>query len=265
MMGRTHALTGWAAASLAFPLLSVTDLRLVVAVPLAAAGATLLPDLDSPSSTMSRSLGPVSGVLSRAVRWCSARVWAATATRYDRRDPRSDIGHRHLTHTVPACVVFGVVAWLAVVGVGAGLGRVVPQVPGQVLGAVAAGLVCGALAVPAARYVLQAVPGVGFRDASRGAPVVGVVVAVLAGWGQVPPVVVGVVVGVGALVGVLGDWFTPHGVPLLWPVVFQGKRWWMHRFVWTFATDEDSRAEKVVRRACGFAGVASWVLLVPVW
>lgn len=265
MMGRTHALTGCAAATLGLQLLSVTDPRVVVVLSLAAAGAALLPDLDTTSSTMAGSLGPVSRGLSGAVRWCSVRVWEATATRYDRRDPRSDIGHRHLSHTVPAAVVFGVVAWLVVVGLSVSLGWVFPGVSEQVVASLAGAGVCGVLAVPAARCVLQAVPGVGRREAARGAPVVGVVVAVLAVWGQVQPVVVGVVVGAGALVGILGDWFTPHGVPLSWPFVFRGKRWWMHRFVWTFATAHDSGVEKGVRWGCvGVCGL-SWLVLIPDW
>lgn len=265
MMGRTHALTGCAAATLALPLLSVTDPRVVVSLSLAAAGATLLPDLDTTSSTMARSLGPVTRCLSRVVRWASTRVWVATATRYDRDDPRADIGHRHLSHTIPACVVFGVLAWLVAVGAGAGLVRLLPQVPEQVLGSVAAAVVCGALAVPAARYVLQAVPGVGWREAAGGAPVLGLVVVLLGAWGGVHPVVVGVVVGAGALVGVLGDWLTPHGVPLSWPFQVKGKRWWMHKCVWTFPASDDSQAEKFVRWASVGLVVTSWVLLIPDW
>lgn len=34
-----------------------------------------------------------------------------------------------------------------------------------------------------------------------------------------------VAVSLGCLVHVLGDWLTDSGVPLLWPVVSQGKRW----------------------------------------
>lgn len=265
MMGRTHALTGWAGATLTLPLLTVTDPRLVLVAGMTAAGATLLPDVDSTSSTMANSLGPITRGLSHVVRWISTAVWSASATRYDREDARSDVGHRHLTHTLPACAVAGVVAWALVLGVASAIAYL-PWGVGEEVGlAVAAGLVCGAISVPAARYVLEAVPSVSVRAAGRAAPAVGVVVAVCGAWAQVDPVWVGVLVGAGALVGVLGDWLTPHGVPLSWPCVFKGKRWWMHQFVWTFPTAADSKEEKFVRWVSVGVGVTSWVALVPAW
>lgn len=265
MMGRTHALTGWAAATLTLPLLSVTDPRLVLVAGMTAAGATLLPDVDSTSSTMANSLGPITRGLSRLVRYISKVAWAASATHYDREDARSDVGHRHLTHTLPACVVAGVVAWVLVLGVAAAIAHLPWGVEEEVRVAVAAGLVCGAISVPAARYVLEAVPTVSKRAAARSAPVAGGVVAMCGAWAQVDPVWVGLLVGAGSLVGVLGDWLTPHGVPLTWPMVFKGKRWWMHQAFWTFPTAEDSKEEKLVRWTSVGAGVTSWVALVPPW
>lgn len=265
MMGRTHAVSGWAAATLTLPLLNVTDPRIVLALSMAAAGATLLPDLDSTTSTMARSLGPVTHYLSRLVRWSSRRAWAWTATDYDRADPRRDVGHRHLSHTLPACLLAGVMAWVVTVGAGFGLGKILVGVEAQVVSSVAAGLVCGALAVPAARYVLAALPGVGEALARQASPAVGGVVALVGAWGQVSAVTVGVVVAVGAVVGVLGDWLTPHGVPVTWPVVVRGKRWWMHQCRWTFRTGEDSPQEKFIRWACVGLGITSWVTLVPSW
>ncbi len=264
MMGRTHAVTGWAATTLALPLLGVTDAGVVLALSMAAAGATLLPDLDSSTSTMTQSLGPITRALSRLVRWCSQSAWVLTATDYDRVDARQDVGHRHLSHTVPACVLAGVVAWAVAVGAGLGLGRVLPGVDAVLLGSVASGVVCGVLAVPAARHVLAAV-GVGGAFARRAAPGVGVVVAVGGAWGQVDPLVVGVVVAAGAGLGVAGDWLTPHGVPVAWPWVVRGKRWWMHRCWWTFPTGDDSKPEKFIRWSCVGLGITSWVVLVPSW
>ncbi|MET9712581.1 metal-dependent hydrolase [Nocardiopsis alba] len=265
MMGRTHALTGWASATLTLPLLGVTDPRLVLVAGMTAAGATLLPDVDSPSSTMTQALGPVTRLLSRLMRWLSKRMWVATATRYDREDPRTDVGHRHLTHTVPACVAAGVVAWGTVVGVAAVLTAPSWGLDTELGSAVAAGLVCGAVSVPAARYLMEAVPAISRREAARVAPVVGVVVALCGAWAHLDPVWVGVVVGAGALVGVAGDWLTPHGVPLFWPVAYRGKRWWMHRCRWTFTTGADSREEALVRWTSIGLGVTSWVVMVPGW
>lgn len=83
MMGRTHALSGVVAAlavvGLAAPTTDGAHLAPLVAA--TAAGAALLPDLDHPSSTMSRMLGPVTGLVSRVLSTLSG-------------------GHRQLTHSL---------------------------------------------------------------------------------------------------------------------------------------------------------------------
>ncbi|MGQ4271035.1 metal-dependent hydrolase [Nocardiopsis changdeensis] len=264
-MGRTHAMTGLAAASLAGPLLSVTDPRVLLVLGAVGAGATLLPDLDTRSSTAARALGPVSQAVSRAARRLSEVVWAATATRLDREDPRPDTGHRHLTHTLPACGVFGVLAWVACLLAGAVAGWVLGAFGGPdaaVFGPRAGvAVVCGALAVPAARLVLLLVPGVGRAQVHQGVVAAGAVVAAAAAWAEVAAWVVGVGVCGGALLGVLGDALTPHGVPLSWPRIHRGRRWFMHRTRWTFPAKDDSRPEKCVRALCWAGTAAGWVLL----
>ncbi|CAM3864565.1 metal-dependent hydrolase [Nocardiopsis rhodophaea] len=70
------------------------------------AGAALLPDLDYPTSTATRSAGPVTAVLCRVVRAASSTVWRATRTPADDGGYSDGTGvHRHLTHTLPAAAV----------------------------------------------------------------------------------------------------------------------------------------------------------------
>jgi membrane-bound metal-dependent hydrolase YbcI (DUF457 family) len=97
-MGRTHAASGGLAFAASAPLLSglgvdLSPVGLAVGV-VAAAGAALLPDLDHPSSTVARSLGPLSGALARVVAAISG-------------------GHRQGTHSLVGVASFTVLALLA--------------------------------------------------------------------------------------------------------------------------------------------------------
>lgn len=69
-------------------------------------GAALLPDLDHPPATVSRSFGPVTKVLSRGVDGFSVGVY--NLTRF-KNDPHRDGGHRTFTHTVVFAALLGVV------------------------------------------------------------------------------------------------------------------------------------------------------------
>lgn len=200
------------------------------------AGAGLLPDLDHPGSTATRSQGPASRAVSRGVRALSSWTWRAT------RSPRDDGGyrdgtgtHRHLTHTAPACVLTGFTA--AVLSV-------------HVYGAA---VVLWLLVSLGLRGLGQCLTG---RDrealsswltVSLGALLItGVVVGVA----PPHPVLLGLVVAAGAWVHVLGDWLTSAGVPLAWPLRVRGKRWWMYRSPLAFNADADSWQERAVRWAC---------------
>lgn len=245
MMGSTHAATGAfvATATLAVTPLAVTVSDVVV-VGLVAAGAALLPDLDSRSSTATHSLGPATRAVSRGVRTLSVAAWRWTATPRDRSGPERDREHRHLNHTLVAAVGWGVlaavvaalhplVALLVVVGLG-GLGAVV---------------------------LVRAIPGGrSYAPLMSAATAVGIV---FTQW-QDPfgPAVVGVTVGAGMAVGIVGDWFTSMGVPLAWPARVRGKRWWQYRSPWTFATSRESPQEKWIRRICLIGTLMSVVFVV---
>lgn len=228
MLGVSHAATGLLVGAVLGAAVGAHPVDVVVCAAVGA-GAALLPDLDEPGSTVGRSLGAVTRGVSGVLRSVSSRVYRATATSYELGDSRSDGGHRYLTHTVPAVLGFGAVAWgVAVLG-WVGLGVVVFAMAALGLGCVAREF--GRKAVQAAGLAAAAVAGAA------------VVLGSVPGW------LVACVVSVGALTHVLGDWLTRSGVPLLWPLTHRGKRWWMLRSPVAFVTGQ-SPVETVIRWVC---------------
>lgn len=108
MMGRVHGCHG-ACAGLALG----AGIGVPAAWQLALGGAGMvggyLPDLDTPSSTASRFLGPVTGVLSWVVRGTSRLAYATTRGPAD-EDHSGE--HRHLAHSLVAAVAVGLGVWL---------------------------------------------------------------------------------------------------------------------------------------------------------
>lgn len=196
------------------------------------AGAALLPDIDHPASTATRSAGPVTAVLSRCVRAASSAAWRATRAPGDDGGYRDGTGaHRHLTHTLPAAVVCGLAAGVAALHwVGAAV----------VVWVLLSLAICGAEACTPARGRLDW--GTRALVSAAGA---GVVMALA----QPHPALLGVLVAAGMVVHVLGDWLTPAGVPLAWPLCHRGRRWWMWRSPVAFKTG-DCWQETAVRWAC---------------
>ena len=240
MMGSSHAASGLLAGAAVGALAGSHPSDMVVCAAVGA-GAALLPDLDEPGSTVGRSLGMVTNGLSTVLRAASCVVYRATATGYERRDSRSDGGHRYLTHTVPAVACFGALAW--------GL---------SVLGALGLGLVVFAMSALGLGLVLKPWGRRAVQSAGLAALALGAAAVYLPGGA---PALIGATVAVGALTHILGDWLTRSGVPLAWPVKVRGKRWWMLRSPVAFRTGQ-SRIEDVIRWGCT-AG-APVVMLVAV-
>lgn len=216
-MGRGHATSGatvWLAGCAAARLLDVDLDPAVYTVGTAVcAGWALAPDLDHPSSTVARSVGPLSRGFARVLGRIGAAVHEHTRTRWDRRDLD---GHRTLTHTLPwavLCGVLGVVAgrwggqWIAAilvffaasVGVQAALPprwRRVRKLPIPVPTAAALAL---------AYMAFQFTPGSGW-------------------W-------LGLAVGVGVLTHCVGDMLTDGACPVLWPIPLgprgRRQRWYL--------------------------------------
>ncbi|MFW6640857.1 metal-dependent hydrolase [Nocardiopsis algeriensis] len=246
MMGTSHAATGVLAGSAVGVL---CDAGLLVTLMCAAigAGAALLPDLDEPGSTVGRSLGRVTELVSTGLRDLSRRVYLRTATEWEAADPK-DGGHRHLTHTVPACLVFGLVAAaLAFVPLGAAL--LVFAMSALGLGTVARSLRRWSTRRKRKRVAL-------LIAAAFGAGML------LAGDSGPAPWLVGLTVSTGALTHVLGDWLTRSGVPLAWPFRVRGKRWWMFSSPLAFHTGK-SPVETGIRVGALLCSPVVMVLGVP--
>ena len=236
MMGTSHAATGLLTGGVTGLLVS-DDLGPALVCAAIGAGAALLPDLDTPGSTAGRSLGVVTELVSGGVRALSRAVYTGTATEVELARPQ-DGGHRFLTHTVPACLVLGVLALL------------VALVP------LGAGLVVFAMSALGLGAVLRDWKFLGSRRQRQVgalfiAGLLGVGTVLVQGWGP-PWWLVGLTVFVGALTHVLGDWLTRSGVPLAWPFVVRGKRWWMFRSPVAFHTGK-SPVELVIKWGSVFA------------
>ena len=164
------------------------------------AGFALAPDLDCGSATASRVLGPVTGVLSDALRCMSRTLYAAT------KGPRDENGsgeHRHATHTVLfALVVGGLTA--AATAVGGWWATLAVLVFGVLLAQAALGdwiaIVAGA------GGLLLALDGfTAALDSTRP-------------W-------LWIAVTLGCVVHCLGDSLTLSGCPFLFPIPIAGETW----------------------------------------
>jgi membrane-bound metal-dependent hydrolase YbcI (DUF457 family) len=108
MLGRTHSVHG-ACAGLALGAAWGTPPAWTLAMGGVGWVGALLPDLDTSSSTASRALGPVTGLVSWCVRGASRLAYAATKGPAD--EDHSGV-HRHLAHSLVAAVAVGLVVWL---------------------------------------------------------------------------------------------------------------------------------------------------------
>lgn len=198
-LGRTHLLGGAALGLAAADVTGDESLTQALATVTIAAGAALLNDLDTPSSTASHALGRVSQRLASGIQWLSETAFELTATPVDHRYGSSV--HRALTHTLAFALLLAVGSWqLARVGI-----------PGVWLIALVA-------AVPALRAVTDRLRGAVLISTAAG-------VAVLVAAAAPSAVSVGVAVGAGLLSHDLLDGCTTMGVPLLWPLKLWGMRW----------------------------------------
>jgi membrane-bound metal-dependent hydrolase YbcI (DUF457 family) len=206
-MGQSHAVSGvagWVALCAAGSLVGVeTAASTVIVGAGVAAGFGLLPDIDHPGSTISRSLGPITRGIARAVSYVADKVqdWTCLCC----KDPDT-VAHRALTHTF--------------------------------LGAVATGgliaLACARLGKPAALVVVFLAVALAVRGivpskwrGTLGAALAGAAAAGLVfrlgpttGWWWL-----GVPAGFGVLAHIVGDGLTKSAVPLLWPAKIRGCRW----------------------------------------
>ncbi|MFC0628506.1 metal-dependent hydrolase [Kribbella deserti] len=209
-MGRSHALSGWCAGLAVAPLVGLTSMAEIVPFAAATAGYALVPDLDHPGASASRLLGPITGLVSRAVRTFSSILYAATK---GPRDEDSTGKHRHATHTLAAALLLG---WLAA-GAGASGGQ------WAVFGVALFGLILAADVLGDWVLIVAAIAGF-WTVSGTHLPGADAAVALQQGFDQIGSWI-GAAVAVGMFVHCLGDSLTRSGCPWLWPLPIRGETW----------------------------------------
>lgn len=235
MMGRSHCVSGIAAGLALAPALGFTTFTTAAPFVLVTAGCAILPDLDHPSSTVTRSLGPLTGALCAVLRGCSA--WLYARTKGPRDEPEGT--HRHLSHTAIFAALLGLVTGLA--------GHLVPW---SVLGFAVCGVSLTTLAVGSGsrkvgRKAVRCLPRrhkllrglVRWSVGNWPLLVGGVAGTAWAAQQQWDPVAIhthlagiswriGVAVAAGCLTHCLGDSITSSGCPWLFPLPIAGETWY---------------------------------------
>lgn len=178
MMGFSHALTGVLAAVIAAQVLDSTWGAVAIGA-VVLTGASLVPDLDCGSSTVSNTLGPLTRLLSWVIR-------------------RGTGGHRRGTHSIAGAGLLAVLAQVAV------------DHRDQFWAMVALGVVLFlCIAGPLRLMKIR-----GWLDDVIPIPIAAVMVA----WDAVPLDLLPVCLFIGFLVHILGDMITKMGCPVFWPV-----------------------------------------------
>jgi membrane-bound metal-dependent hydrolase YbcI (DUF457 family) len=203
------------------------------------AGASLLPDIDHPGSTVARTLGPATRLLARTVSWVAD--WVRDRTCGCCATPTTG-GHRTLTHTAVGAATMGAV----VSGTGLLFGRWVAAVVVFCVAALAV------RALPRRWRRKGSAVGVGLV---AGLAVLGLPADASWWW-------VGLAVALGCLVHSLGDALTLSAVPLWWPLRIRGCRW--HRCgmprALRFRTGSRVELWLVVPTLLAVGGGSVWVL-----
>ncbi|MHA6625119.1 metal-dependent hydrolase [Pseudonocardia sichuanensis] len=206
MLGVSHALSG---AALGLAVVGLVpgigeSAGSVLTFAAVCAGAALLPDLDHPSSTVTRRFAVASWLACYAVRPLSRLV-------YDLTRGRRDTGrgsHRGLTHTVVGAVLLGLALNLASARFGT------PVLVGTLF-------VCLALAIKGLDALVPGPPSLVIAAGLTYAVehVVPGGTAGTAGW-------LGTAVTLGMVVHSVGDAVTESGAPLLWPLPIRQRHWY---------------------------------------
>ncbi|MEV5962412.1 metal-dependent hydrolase [Kribbella sp. NPDC051952] len=230
MMGRSHAVSGWCAGLAVAPLIGLTSVAEMVPFAAATAGYALVPDLDHPGASASRLLGPVTRLVSGAVRTFSGVLYNLTK---GPRDEDSTGKHRHATHTLAAAIGLGILA--ASLGDRGKWAVLAVAVTGLLLAADALGdwIIFVALGGAAWSVTGTALPGTTAADAVQAG------LSEIGGW-------IGMAVGLGMFVHCLGDSLTRSGCPWLWPLPIRGETWYELRLPRLFRFSTNSWVERLL-------------------
>ncbi|MBP2474757.1 membrane-bound metal-dependent hydrolase YbcI (DUF457 family) [Crossiella equi] len=210
--GPTHAISGtaaWGAVVVGFGAYDIGHFspETVVVGAILASGAALLPDLDHPGSTVSRTFGPISKAASKGINTVSHALYRSTRTK---RDSNRDGGHRGLTHTVVFALLAGV---LTTAIVSATNKWALPILLFFFCGLAVRGLMHkwnpkqDAWAISGSSALLTILCWAWAQDGPKQAPALGIAVIT------------------GCVAHYIGDAITEQGCPMLWPVPIMGKLW----------------------------------------
>ncbi len=172
-----------------------------------ATGAALLPDLDHPGSTVSRTFGPLTEGISGGVSAVSAFVYRTTRTK---RDSKRTGGHRGLTHTL-VFALFATVGTTAIVQTSQKW--VLPLLMFVFAGLAVRGIMNDWHPKQDSLLITAASAGITWLCLS---------------WTErtaASAAACGVAVGIGCVAHYLGDAITEQGCPMLWPIPLGGKTW----------------------------------------
>lgn len=235
VMGPTHAMSGAAlwlgAAATSAPLLGGQPMPAVVVGAAVCAGAALLPDIDCPGSlslkdgsTVVRAFGIVGEVMGHTMDNVALAVYNLTRGKKDK--PRNS-GHRTLTHTAVFTIALGflvsagatIPGTFNLLGREWGIGNVFALViMWGMLHLAMFGLIEKWTKKTRKKYGLLAVMAISALGTLLTASQLERTTGGLE-W-------LGLAVGAGAVMHCLGDAITKAGVPFLWPIPINGKRWY---------------------------------------
>ncbi|NLE78566.1 MAG: metal-dependent hydrolase [Rhodococcus sp.] len=233
VMGATHAMSGAAVGLVIADRLPIewggpTSTAETFTFAAVCAGAALIPDLDTTQSTVSRSFGPFSKLLARAIDSISLGFYTITK---GGKDGKRRGGHRTFTHTA-----------LFAAGLGAGVTALVMH-----------------FGKPAIMGVLFFAMGLALRGLAgefakkKGWLVVSLLAAAFAAltWQWYPTdagsLGLGVAVALGCVTHCLGDAITKEGVPFLAPFIpWRREHWWELRLPSFLSIRAGGKFEKIV-------------------
>jgi membrane-bound metal-dependent hydrolase YbcI (DUF457 family) len=229
MMGPAHSLSGaavWLGGTAVYSYTTGTQIDPVILIMGTAvlAGAALGPDLDSYTSTVTRSFGIFGRLMYYVTNALSVTVHAMTRTR---KDEPVENGHRTLMHTLVAAIAVGLISLTLTSLPGTVTIQGKDFLTGQLfaLGIMAFFLHLG-MAGLLSKQIKKAKKALGSYLLMVASIIITIVIAYFLPTEDTTYQWLAIVVGVGWLTHILGDTITKMGTPILWPLKIRGKRWY---------------------------------------
>ena len=230
MLGRSHVTMGLVSGVGLAAALGHAPLQIRLLAVAVTGGSALLNDLDTPSSKVSRSLGPVTRLLAVGIAGLSATYYHGTRGERDSADTAGT--HRYATHTLGCCVLFGVITAVAT--------RV-----SWISATILLGLLIGLLA--------NGYKSLGAGFTATGAGLTAYVTHTDLSWWWLWAIAV----SLGMATHIAGDCLTNRGCPLFAPWDFDGYRWKFIKAPVTFPTASDFETHVVLPTLFLILGVSA--------